>query len=792
MKCNDAARQKNEMPCTMLPSAATRMNTNNLVSSPLRTTRHGKQLLFLFAVLFCVGKVLVAAQGEAKAQEGIRKGNISNQEFVKKAREEYGVIPQAMQVSKENIKEEKIKGELEPEREGSRRSDLSQDQYGVWNLKNSDSFAQVLKNKEENHPHGILLVLLYSYSESCQADQDPWISRLEKASEYVWAQVISEDIHFGRLNTDQWEGAADWLAGIGVESTPTLVFIVARNFHQKDNKGSHVFLLDYIGPLGSAVDIGNTFLQYYTRLFLTTTTPTTFRPFPNLPDDFAAQIVPRQFADMDQIKEFWLSAVSDLSWKIASSALSKPGSISKHWSQHDRRFIWWLMNGADSSSNADSDENTEQPSITMFIQCQATSHEVLELVDFAEIGWILSSRRDVWFVGLSRNCPDEIMNPGQVGAYRFDRANQEAGWDYPVAVSSREDDMGRFIIHHSTPAALWFDRYATGPIAFADNYKVHFLLLINLHPLENEVERYAKDLQSVVQDFHKLCDEIKGDPNNNNSICLIVPSTEIRVLTTFGIDLWSPLDDRATREEVPHPSFPALLITDRRQKRKKYRDGSTTTNHAVLRYLLRSTEILEEDAVNQFTRHFWNHQLLPEVRSTPWQEGDVQVNKFGVTTLNAAAFQNRFQSMPTTEEHALVLFTQPSCGHCKRFHNIYNEASRIIRGLKWDQHMAMYRVEISRSNEVHGIPLAWLPDIYYFPPNLRPEREEDPPHSQSIKPVQYNISDQFGNRVGQLGNPLDLIEWWLDAMLAEDNWMHLDPLLKSLKQKYEGPTEEEV
>merc|ERR1712176_1580917 len=54
-------------------------------------------------------------------------------------------------------------------------SGLKQDQYGIWTLESFENFAQVLKKEEDDPPHGLLLALLYTYSESCQADHDPWL-----------------------------------------------------------------------------------------------------------------------------------------------------------------------------------------------------------------------------------------------------------------------------------------------------------------------------------------------------------------------------------------------------------------------------------------------------------------------------------------------------------------------------------------------------------------------------------------------------------------------------------------
>ena len=757
---------------------------------------------------------------------------------------------------------------------------LYQDDHGVLTLETHQSFVSALtfpkqhqndrdKRESSGPPHGLLLVLLYSTSDECPTQQSPsWVTRLQQASDIVRNKSSATDdglIQFGKLDTSQWKGAAEWLTAVGLETTPTLIFIVARNF-EAEQVQRPAFLMDYIGPLENADDIALTVLQYYYRLFETSTTPETLlasqtaaaavpasdesrgmnfrllKPFSNEPHDFSAQIVPSSFDNLETLSNFWKQR-QDMFQRLAQSSHDKPGGVHPKWDANDAHYIHWLLN------TGDKHQPLHANTLTLLVQCQSplpltppaaeaglnstdaanTAHEWY--VTFAEMAWVLSSRRDVWFLAIHQRMGGEeqmgclageggVLRPGQVAAFQLPATGpwheQHLTWQQSHVLSpawqkrtlqhqqkenggekeeASREILRRYLIDQSTPDVLWFDRRATAPIAFADSKKVHFILLVNFIPLRSELDRYDERIQHIIHDFHNACAKRKQDISvdaSDDAICLIVPSTETRVLTSFGIDIWTPLDQRATssttststggsEEEaqsktasgVP-PKFPTLLITDRRPQVNLYRDGITTTTHGVRRYYLNPPDVFQPHAISHFFKDFKDHQLVPALRSSTANKDEDSVNAYGVTSLTGLEFQQRFQTSATSTEHALVLFTTPSCGHCKRLHFIYNQVSSLIQELKWDQHMSLYKIDVSQ-NEVHKMSLPWLPDVYYFPPSLTEDATSLP-----VAPVRYDIVNDMGDGIGRISDPIDIIEWWLDVMVGEGDWIDPDVLLSLL------------
>ncbi|CAB9500730.1 Protein disulfide isomerase [Seminavis robusta] len=695
-----------------------------------------------------------------------------------------------------------------------KQTKLEQDDHGIWILESHRSFPVVLQNQQHDaDPHGLLLALIHSSDDTaCATDvQDKWLTKLHDAAQYVQQLIQTPDIYFGSLDIhSSQEKAAEWLDNVGVDTTPTLVFVVARNFPHtttsEQQQQQQAFLLDYIGPMETARDVGNTVLQYYLRLFWTSSTPQQtdyYKPFSHHTDEFATQIVPKQLTNLQELRSLWDHQWWPLIQPIARSVQHLPGGVSPKWGPEDYSYIQWLLQQQSSQQS--------QQTVKLLIQCQSPTKDPILLdlyTSFAELAWVLSSRRDAWFLAI-QDCNNDIaMTPAQVAVYSFSlqdrhRHARPPNWNHHPIISDtttsttmdddHDDDddddpvatakhrFRRFLVQQVTPSVLWFDRYATAPIAFANDYKVHALLMVNMHPFlttTNEQDRYAPALQRVLQTFHDECHH-----QQQQMMCLLVPSTETRILTTLGVDFWTPLDQRATgpldnEEHGTEPVFPTLFLTDRRPLRHTYSDGTTTTTHGVRRYRLGPPHILQQEnnnnnnnPVSQFIQDFWNRRLTPELRSqTPTPHANV--NSYGVVTLTAIEFQQRFQQLQSQEatddtqqqsqqEHALVLFTSPTCGHCKRFHaTVFYRVAELLRDLRWDSHMALYMMDVSQ-NEVHNISIPWLPDVYYFPP---------PAAATAAAPIRYDSEDDFHNGVGRLRDPMELLEWWLDVMIGGGDW----------------------
>lgn len=694
---------------------------------------------------------------------------------------------------------------LEELSSGNKRSTLNfKEENGILVLESLKSFPRALRlqrlSSTEKGPHGLLLALLYSSAGSCSSDQHGWISRFESAASNINHMFPQQPIIFGKLDVTSWNDASKILSSIGVTNVPVLVFAVARNLvsqeEDQDKTDRQVYLLDYLGPLDTPEDISSTVLHYYYRLFLVSTNnptsalendipnPPRIRPFPGLQDDFAKQVIPKVFDNIQSMQEFWSEHWTRLQ-RIAQGVQDRPGGVSRKYEDGDYKFIRSLLN--------EKSIEDKQQVIQLFVQCQAksdvyrdaaastNSEELMTLfTTYSELAWILSSRRNVYHLGVAQ-CPPE-MEVGRVWKFEFPLRLGVNDLEWVIVATNptfehygeekRDLVLRQFLVQQATPAVLWWDRRATIPIAFAGYYQVHYLLFVSLHDIEHEVSRDSRELRKIVGEFHRVCRDLRQN-TEVNAICLIVPSTETRVLTTFGIDFWSRLDREATEESVKESSqmFPTLLITDSREQKHEFRDGSTSTSLGVERYFLRPPQIFEKHAVAQFCESFWIKALTPElISSPPLQE---KVNSYGVTTLNGWEFQQCFQTRSGNTNHSVVLFTSHSCGHCKRFHYVWNKLSNLLHQVHWNKYISLYKLDVSQ-NEVLNMALPWLPDVYYFPPVLEKEQDQNLP----VKPIRYDRIDEFNNGVGRVSDPLEILDWLLDVMVGD--WIDPDLLLSSL------------
>jgi thiol-disulfide isomerase/thioredoxin len=259
-------------------------------------------------------------------------------------------------------------------------------------------------------------------------------------------------------------------------------------------------------------------------------------------------------------------------------------------------------------------------------------------------------------------------------------------------------------------------------------------------------------------------------------------------LTTFGIDIWSHLDEEAerrlqavlcrhskaadartgatnTKDVTSHcqnvdekssstdPDFsfskvlPTILITDRR-----------TDKTGIQRYYLHPP--IEADSIKRFFGDFLYGRVQPAIKSSHIEgslrhasnsdQDDDVLNKYGVHILTGDSlppFLKKYQ-----EKHVLLQLYAPSCGHCKRFNIIWNSLGDLIRHIDWDDRLVIARFDVS-SNEVFvpGVSATWLPDMFYFPVGV------------IENPVQYAKTETAARvELGGLSDPLDLLDWWMD------------------------------
>ena len=244
-------------------------------------------------------------------------------------------------------------------------------------------------------------------------------------------------------------------------------------------------------------------------------------------------------------------------------------------------------------------------------------------------------------------------------------------------------------------------------------------------------------------------------------VCLVVPSTEIRVLTALGVNWWARLD-RAARvdDELPEASsagsrnpqehLPALLITDQRYSgtRRYYYDDGDERYHGY----------------KQFITSFWQDELRYEIKTSPRKS---YTNQAGVRILTAESFDTELLVSTVNEsacnlqqqqqqQHALILFLAPTCGHCKRFLVIWNNLAQLLQHIGWNAFLTLYQVDVTENDiaTTLNVTADWLPDLYY----LRSSNNNTIANAPN-KMIRYSHTDAVGDGVGAVRDSTEILEW---------------------------------
>ena len=464
---------------------------------------------------------------------------------------------------------------------------------------------------------------------------------------------------------------------LGVTSYPTLVFV--RGYLDEFTA------IDYIGLQETWEDIYETVLHYWYRC--------THQP--------TAVISLENVTQLDS----WVQ----LHGPLAVRHLLPP--LNPSLTEEERDHIRWLME----------DDEKEEPFV-FFVQCNTEDKRYLELSE------IMGVSRDVLFFSV-RNCTglyadttndmvhlSMVVSPPQ--DWKSWKDHMRTKW------LSDKSELEQFVVQMTTPSILWYERKSVAPIAFPTWRKVHAVLFVDTND-----SKFSKD---AIQQFRRVC---RSQRIGEDMVCLIVPQTERRILTTFGVDLWTPLDRLATEGGPIQPVLPTLCITDQRY-------GGTR------KFYLNATTILTVPlAMHDFIGQFWNKELTPAMLSSDRAPRTI---KSGVQVLTAASFQEAIQ---TERKHTLIYFFAPSCGHCKRFSILWNKLAQLVRHMKWNTVLDIAKMDVT-TNEIITLDFVLdvdaVPAVYYF-------------GSDKMQPVRYDIADEFGDNAGRLSDPLDIVEWLLDV-----------------------------
>jgi hypothetical protein len=634
----------------------------------------------------------------------------------------------------------------------------------------------------------------------------------------------------------------------GVSSFPQLVVIFHVNpsaevEHDDNTPANPVFLLEFQGHADSAQKLAETIRHYYHRLVVTTSGVAV--------NNSTIDVSPWTFDNWTQVRAFWkdvdqffythdvslpspLSAANgtqDLSHKAPSDD-GPLGQLSNYflssslsstlWSDTEKTRIqqWWAWG-----------DLKQRGDFYFFGQCRSLTDESPEqkaiFTAFEELSRVMANRRDLLF-GFITDCEDRsrvtssrvsCLDPasdGTVYAWRnpppLDLPIESTLDDScsafdPTRVPSSESltrELTRFLVRLATPPILWYDSYATAPIAFPQYRRVHLVLFVDAPDEKSEdVDNtgvYINGLRTACTNhkrtyYHQL--------DKYDMVCLVVPSSEIRILTTFGIDPWSPLDRHASElrqrilpvdnidgaslrndpvtDDLPPPLnvLPALLMTDQR------------SGAATHRYYLRTSELTSSKsptaAIESFIADFWDGRLSASAKSSSPTE-NVPVNRAGIRRLTGSNVRSALigssgttsvvvdESRAQHPVHSLVLFFVPTCGHCKRFRVLYNHLARLLRKLNWlDKLIRLFEMDISSEEwppvgddlllrPFRNATIRWVPELYYISPvsiSHRNASQQIAGTDVSIK--QYDRLTKRGEGVGGLNKPLQILDWFFDV-----------------------------
>ena len=423
------------------------------------------------------------------------------------------------------------------------------------------------------------------------------------------------------------------------------------------------------------------------------------------------------------------------------SAMLSPVKGGQHpdYTKEERQIIEWLM-------------DTPDDPFSILVQCQSSKTSLQketyeEITDFCQLQ---SARRDLACFSIAE-CNDDgnnvMMVDGDIVSILLHPKNFT-----PMSSLKKmaTQTLHQFGIQRSTPTLLFFERISTAPIAFPLWRSLHAVLFVSL-----AMDKASKD---AILQFYEAClthrlstgatttttatsTTATTTMDIDDMVCLVVPDTETRVLTSFGIDIWTPLDHRITKGTALPELLPTLMITDKR------------ASNQLKRYYLDAPHIIQENrAILTFLRAFWNNTIQPECKSS---NKPLRKNKYGVEMISGKTFKHAV--MDRESQHSLLYVFSPTCGHCKRFSILWNKLATLVNHVGWSEFLDIQQLD-STQNEILEVEIdpAFVPAVYYFAPN------------QKNSPIYYDDADQFGNGAGRLDDPLDIVDWFLDVAKLDE------------------------
>ena len=325
--------------------------------------------------------------------------------------------------------------------------------------------------------------------------------------------------------------------------------------------------------------------------------------------------------------------------------------------------------------------------------------------------------------------------------------------DPMVAINYVHTNLVASTVVHVTPTVIWFDKERMSQLAFPWYRKIHAVLFVDMG-LAHKISRpnsinstswpssldYSKESRTLLRNqrsairlFYQCALRHRTKRPRDDIVFLIVPSSEVRIMTAFGIDVWTPLDEAlfgtlyednsngvgeefdqrnsigneycSTPVNVESQSIlPMMMITD-----SSGRSGMQSS-----RYYLCSDDIVSPHTTNKdggaiadFIDKFFNGTIgKPFVRSqtpssTPGPTPPCMrnANKPNVTVLTGNTFESLV--MDRRDVHTMLLMQTTTCGHCKRFSIFWNELSSLVQYLNWDSVISVAKIDMTKNDVPH-------------------------------------------------------------------------------------------
>ena len=625
----------------------------------------------------------------------------------------------------------------------------------------------------------VTLLLALVYSEKCPECKDlvgqflndiPKLFRDSHNGTNFSAELPPPVLLLLSVDSDDFEKLAAQLGGLGIIQVPTLIWMIRDSLE-------NAFVLEFVTTETpdelTPRNILETFQHLQTRLLLLSSAAA----FDDDSSEFS--IEPKYFAmkhDSGQVKNRTESTSHLEKWVLdhglsifQSTRQIFPGPLLAE-EQAYIDSLWY-----------DEGQNTHD-GFLLLGQCRTKrdgndSDAKILLDAYERLAGMWINRRDVAMLSIS-DCPNMELDVGTVIVWRL-FLQDFVGQRMRLSLESAEriisvnpsdpnarTDFKKAVVQATTPSLLWLERERSTAVAFASWRRVHALLVIDVQRPASDAAlstAFAQQQRDVFREFRRLCREHQRSQFSEDVVCLVVPSTDIRTLTVFGIDIWTPMNLVMWHPEGNHPDphiLPVIIITDQRfgGTRRFYNDRRG---------------LQEPEGLSTFWASFWEGKLTPFPKSSQTS----RTNKAGIRIITSNDFYKevygRENAMETTEfsavpgttedrKHALVLFTSPMCGHCRRLMSMWNQFGQLVQHLGWSSFLILYQMDVSvdevLTSNIWNETIRWVPDLIYVSP-------ENPSRT-----VRYEEEDDRGDyMVGGVRSYMDLVEWFLHTASLDNS-----------------------